>query len=102
MFLNYYSDHYITNYAQNYDPKDAEKVETFENEFNASMDYLSNLSAKHSTPKLNSTLKTHVPVSENVHLELPIYWVHSLVKTAFFNVKNSITMLWQHSRSVFY
>ena len=56
---------------QNYDPKDAEKVETFENEFNASMDYLSNLSAKHSTPKLNSTLKTHVPVSENVHLELP-------------------------------
>jgi len=56
---------------QNYDPKDSEKIEHFENEFNSSMDYLSNLSAKHVTPKLNATLKTHVPISENVHLELP-------------------------------
>lgn len=56
---------------EQYDPNDAEKVETFENEFNSSMDYLSNLSSKHVTPKLNSTLKTHVPVSENLHLELP-------------------------------
>ena len=56
---------------QNYDPKQAESVKSFENEFSASMDYLSDLSVKHSTPKLNATMKTHVPIYENVHLELP-------------------------------
>ena len=57
---------------EHYDPRDEEMEDAFENEFSNSLEYLSNLVAKHPpAPKLNGTLKNHVPLREQVNLELP-------------------------------
>lgn len=57
---------------EHYDPRDEEIEDAFENEFSNSLEYLSNLVAKHPpAPKLNGTLKNHVPLHEHVNLELP-------------------------------
>lgn len=53
---------------QHYDPKEEESVSNFENEFNSSLEYLSNLQTKQQ-PKMNATLKNLV--HEHVNLELP-------------------------------
>jgi len=53
-----------------YDPKSEESVSNFENDFNSSLEYLSNLQSKQ-PPKLNGTIRNYNPSHEHVNLELP-------------------------------